>query len=311
MTSSSDDLSAVRFRSLPPYHNSSWKLLSQGAEARVWFIPDYISIPSSSFPAVCKERYPRSYRHPQLDALILKSRTRSELRCLTRCRRSGISCPSILGVDAKKVKEGEKKKAESMCLFMEFIDGVTVKEFLEKRWCARAARQLLNVDIQKRMVGDHVDVNNPGPVRKKMKTGGDEEDNIVIDREVMKVASSVGSLIGQMHNANVIHGDLTTSNVMIRTPIVLPKNNDETWSPNLCLIDFGLSGIAGAKGTNQEEKAVDLYVLERALEATHPGSEYVVKEIIRAYKESCKTSDSVLQRLAQVRMRGRKKDCFG
>eukprot|EP00978_Attheya_sp_CCMP212_P040472 scaffold221284_cov24-Attheya_sp.AAC.1 len=27
----------------PSYHNSSWKLISQGAEARLWQVPDFVS----------------------------------------------------------------------------------------------------------------------------------------------------------------------------------------------------------------------------------------------------------------------------
>jgi len=83
------------------------------------------------------------------------------------------------------------------------------------------------------------------------------------------------------------------------------------WMPRLVLIDFGLAGTAGNKGVSHEERAVDLYVLERAFEATHPGSKALVEEALRAYKGRCKTSDSVFQRLAQVRMRGRKRECFG
>lgn len=52
-------------------------------------------------------------------------------------------------------------------------------------------------------------------------------------------------------------------------------------------------------------------MLERAFEAIHPGSKALVEEALRAYKGRCKSSDSVFQRLAQVRKRGRKRECFG
>ena len=51
-------------------------------------------------------------------------------------------------------------------------------------------------------------------------------------------------------------------------------------------------------------------MLERAFEATHPGSKALVEEALRA-KGRCKSSDSVFQRLVQVRKRGRKRECFG
>mmetsp|Transcript_17244 Transcript_17244/g.38174 ORF Transcript_17244/g.38174 Transcript_17244/m.38174 type:complete len:117 (+) Transcript_17244:1-351(+) len=90
------------------------------------------------------------------------------------------------------------------------------------------------------------------------------------------------------------------------------SNNNSDWKPRLVLIDFGLAGTAGSKGgVSHEERAVDLYVLERAFQATHPGSADLVREVMRSYKGRCNTSDAVLQRLAQVRMRGRKRECFG
>jgi TP53 regulating kinase-like protein len=64
-----------------------------------------------------------------------------------------------------------------------------------------------------------------------------------------------------MHDADVVHGDLTTSNVIVRGT-----------DSQVVLIDFGLSSIS----TVVEDKAVDLYVLERAFISTHPGSEKLV-----------------------------------
>ena len=105
---------------------------------------------------------------------------------------------------------------------------------------------------------------------------------------------------------------------MMRNPPSLTSSDNvhvttssKDWMPRLVLVDFGLAGTAGNKGVSHEERAVDLYVLERAFEATHPGSKVLVDEVIRAFKGRCKTSDSVFQRLAQVRMRGRKRECFG
>lgn len=54
-------------------------------------------------------------------------------------------------------------------------------------------------------------------------------------------------------NSGVIHGDLTTSNMIYK--------DDQIY-----LIDFGLSYVK----TSIEDRAVDLYVLERAFISTHP-----------------------------------------
>ncbi|KAJ9053449.1 serine/threonine-protein kinase bud32 [Entomophthora muscae] len=68
-----------------------------------------------------------------------------------------------------------------------------------------------------------------------------------------------------MHELNIIHGDLTTSNVMIRTSSGKQESEIEDLASTV-LIDFGLSSVS----SQPEDKAVDLYVLERAFQATHP-----------------------------------------
>lgn len=73
------------------------------------------------------------------------------------------------------------------------------------------------------------------------------------------------------------------------------------------LIDFGLA----AQSIQDEDKAVDLYVLERAFGSTHPEAEDEFKEVLRAYGESYKGAKVVLKRLEEVRMRGRKRSMIG
>ena len=77
-----------------------------------------------------------------------------------------------------------------------------------------------------------------------------------------KIARAIGHSIGQMHEAGVVHGDLTTSNMMI-------KNDADS---SIVFIDFGLASTQ----PNIEDNAVDLYVLERAFISTHPGCESMV-----------------------------------
>lgn len=83
------------------------------------------------------------------------------------------------------------------------------------------------------------------------------------------VARAIGHAIGKMHDIDVVHGDLTTSNLMIRDSI----SEEGTWIPQILVIDFGL----GMTRPVIEDKAVDLYVLERAFLSTHPGSESLVR----------------------------------
>mmetsp|Transcript_1407 Transcript_1407/g.1895 ORF Transcript_1407/g.1895 Transcript_1407/m.1895 type:complete len:255 (-) Transcript_1407:795-1559(-) len=83
----------------PRYHNSTWQLLSQGAEARVWIVPNFVTIQSKSMSAICKERFAKSYRHPQLNDSLTRARTKAEARSLVRCRRGGVTVPMVLGID--------------------------------------------------------------------------------------------------------------------------------------------------------------------------------------------------------------------
>ncbi len=78
-----------------------------------------------------------------------------------------------------------------------------------------------------------------------------------------ELAQEVGKAIAIMHDSEIVHGDLTTSNILLRS-------NDRKL--DIVLIDFGL----GSMKPSIEEKAVDLYVLERAFISTHPGSERLV-----------------------------------
>ncbi len=73
------------------------------------------------------------------------------------------------------------------------------------------------------------------------------------------------------------------------------------------MIDFGLS----YKSSTVEDKAVDLYVLERAFLSTHPASEALFALILQSYETSSPKAREVLRRLETVRQRGRKRSMLG
>lgn len=101
--------------------------------------------------------------------------------------------------------------------------------------------------------------------------------------------TSIGEAIGAMHSIDVIHGDLTTSNMLLRradNPTQTATASSDSSLPSIALIDFGLSYVS----TLIEDKAVDLYVLERALASTHPEDEMrerkeerYIEKILAAY----------------------------
>ena len=152
----------------------------------------------------------------------------------------------------------------------------------------------------------------------------------------------IGSEIAKMHLADIIHGDLTTSNMILRHPSAqnTPNTslvwlffyfdelqNDLIMSCIKVLIDFGLAYNSNLV----EDKAVDLYVLERAFASTHPESEPLFASVLEAYGKKIGNEWGTIRRrlddgaliitpifcLAQwlfgfsVRLRGRKRSMVG
>jgi TP53 regulating kinase-like protein len=76
---------------------------------------------------------------------------------------------------------------------------------------------------------------------------------------------------------------------------------------DIVLIDFGLA----TQSIQDEDQAVDLYVLERAFGSTHPQAESLFQEVLKGYGKSYRKGKMVLKRLEEVRLRGRKKSMLG
>ncbi|RDW82166.1 serine kinase bud32 [Coleophoma cylindrospora] len=145
---------------------------------------------------------------------------------------------------------------------------------------------------------------------KRRKDAGIEEG--VDDAELVGLMGRVGAAVGRMHAVGVVHGDLTTSNLMLRPFSKKAVNGDALAEDNILdgeiiLIDFGLA----SQSVQDEDRAVDLYVLERAFGSTHPRAESLFKEVLVAYGKSFKGAAVVLKKLEDVRMRGRKRSMLG
>lgn len=105
-----------------------------------------------------------------------------------------------------------------------------------------------------------------------------------------ELMQELGKKIAILHNNDIIHGDLTTSNFI--------------YNKQIFFIDFGLS----FESNKIEDKAVDLHLLKQALESKHYQIwEECFKEALKAYEKECKHSKEVLKRLETVEKRGRYK----
>ncbi|KAF1835545.1 kinase-like protein [Decorospora gaudefroyi] len=278
----------------PPFTHHALEPLTQGAEALVY----KTTFLTPHTPVVVKYRPPKPYRHATLDRRLTKQRLLAEARSLVRVKREGVHVPGVLGADW-----------EGGWLVLEFLEGRSVRGVLDG-W---------------------------------VKGRGEEE-----EEEMKGLMRRVGKEIGKLHGLGVCHGDLTTSNIMVRTPTFISTSTststptassplhgkqtpstlreaamcgDEEPPPHpsssssslllhgdIYLIDFGLT----TSSIQDEDKAVDLYVLERAFAATHPAAEPLFHQVLASYGEwGGKGARSVLRRLEGVRLRGRKRSMLG
>jgi len=116
--------------------------------------------------------------------------------------------------------------------------------------------------------------------------------NDLASEDRVKLCRIIGEQIGRLHKNGIIHGDLTTSN-MILTP-----------QSKVVFIDFGLS----EQSTELEARGVDIHLVKRALQSTHYRYEKECwRTIIEGYervvgKEAAK---DVLKKVRDIERRGR------
>lgn len=116
--------------------------------------------------------------------------------------------------------------------------------------------------------------------------------NEVSSSKGKQLSIEIGQLIGRLHKYGVIHGDLTTSN-MILTP-----------EERLVFVDFGL----GERTMETESRGVDMHLMKRALESAHfQIAKKSFESVVTGYSEVLgeeKTQD-VLDKIIEIERRGR------
>jgi Kae1-associated kinase Bud32 len=108
-------------------------------------------------------------------------------------------------------------------------------------------------------------------------------------KERRELCIHIGENVGKLHSANIIHGDLTTANILLH-------------ENRIYFIDFGLGGISDAV----EDKGVDLLVFKKVLHSAHYSCEEECWEgFVEGYSRTCKNSTPILERLQDIAKRGR------
>ena len=101
------------------------------------------------------------------------------------------------------------------------------------------------------------------------------------------LCEEVGELVGRLHGCGIIHGDLTTSNLILHEGRVY-------------LIDFGL----GYFEKSVEAQGVDVHVLFQTFVSTHDESG-LAEAFSRGYKRRFAGANQVLARVREIEARGR------
>ena len=220
-----------------------------------------------------KERFIKQYRVKELDTKLTKSRILNETRNISRASKNGINVPTIYFVNLIERK-----------IYMEYINnGCQLKEILTYIF------QLNDLNTYEKFLE--------------------------------KIINDLGNMISKLHSNGIVHGDLTPSNIILK---IKSNENDENNLNSgkdeilklknydyMYLIDFGLSSMTTSNQSGIEDKAVDLYVLKRAMISNNPKSEEVFEKVINIYENNCDNGKKIIEHYKKVEMRGRKRLAFG
>ena len=221
---------------------------------------------------IVKERFIKKYRVKELDQKITKNRMLNESRNICRASKLGLNVPTLYFVDLIERK-----------IFMEYLE-------------------------------------NSCQLKVILQTIYSLGDLSPYELLLNKISNDLGNMISKLHSGDLIHGDLTPSNIILKinenTNSEMLNNAEEIIIKNknydfMYLIDFGLSSVALSTSSSLEDKAVDLYVLKRAIISSNPKSEELFNKAMDIYEKNCKDGEEIIKRYKKVEMRGRKKLCFG
>jgi len=107
-------------------------------------------------------------------------------------------------------------------------------------------------------------------------------------RDATSTCGKIGEAIARLHRADIVHGDLTTSNMILR-------------DGRIVLIDFSL----GEKTSSVESKGVDLRLLTEALTSAHARGPRYLEAVVRAYRRAYSRGAEVLAKAKEIGARGR------
>src|SRR3989344_2769348 len=205
---------------------------------------------------IVKRRIKKSYRIPEIDESLRKKRTKKEAKLIESASRI-IPVPKIIKAD-----ESSKE------IVMQFVCGKKLSDWLDKLGIETS-------EFHKSLVCGLDNSGNSDSAQEPDKVG-----QAVLDK-AKNICRQIGESVAKLHDANIIHGDLTTSNMILNE-----KEN------KVYFIDFGLGFIS----IRAEDKAVDLHLLRQALEAKHfQHWKTLFEAVIKGYGKSKNANKTLLQ----------------
>lgn len=106
--------------------------------------------------------------------------------------------------------------------------------------------------------------------------------------EAERICREIGRLTALMHRAKLVHGDLTTSNMILR--------QGRIW-----VIDFSL----GSRNAEVEEMGVDMHLLKEAFQSAHSERFNLFQVVMDSYSENFDRSELVVNKIRDIEERGR------
>lgn len=102
---------------------------------------------------------------------------------------------------------------------------------------------------------------------------------------------SIGVLVGRLHRGGIIHGDLTTSNMIL------------TAEEKIYFLDFGLAEVS----EEVEKRGVDLHLMKQMLMSTHyEYAEECFQAFLEGYREVMGgEAEEVVRKIGEIERRGR------
>ena len=280
------------------------KLIQQGAEAKILL--------DETKKQIIKDRIPKSYRIKELDDKIRKRRTKSEVKLLLKAGQI-INVPQP--VTNNSASQDELSTINNKPLKKEVISN---NSFMPKE----NNFQIVMPFIDGKKLSQHLD-----------------EFPLAKQKQILK---QIGEDIAKLHDADIIHGDLTTSNMILVDDCTSNKgdkiniDNKENLNKQISKLKRGNKislkekevisnniSLDWVGGNNQslkiffidfglgffngkfEDKAVDIHLLKQALEAKHfQHWQELYNSFLEGYKSS-KNYDKTLNQLNKVEKRGR------